>query len=313
MKSPHVVVIGSLNVDYIAQVRDLPRPGQTVSATNLLRRFGGKGANQALACARQGGRVSMIGCVGDDADGQSYRAHFRKNGIDVSGVKIVRGGTTGTALIAVDRSAENMIIVAAGANGRVTPAFVRSQSSRIAAAKIVVLQFEIPPGAILEAMRIAARSAVPVVLNPSPLREDFPWGRHPVQTLVVNEDEAARLFEIEADRAIASAYELRRRMAKWKIERIAITRGSRPTIGIDRASAFEVPALRVKPVDTVGAGDAFTGALAERLAEGADFATAILHGNCAGALATLKPGAQESSPSRAATVAALRKAKQNFQ
>lgn len=313
MNAPRIAVIGSLNVDYIAQVGRLPVAGQTVPATALLRRFGGKGANQALACARQGARVAMIGCVGKDADGDSYLAHFRRNRIDTAGVKAIRGATTGTALIAVARDAENLIIVAPGANGRVSPAHIRGQRPRIENASAVVMQFEIPFEAILHAMGIAGRAKIPVVLNPSPLLDGFPWGRFPVQTLVVNEDEALRLFGIDAHRAIGSAGALRKRMAKWRIGRVVITCGPQPTIGIDQARAFAVPTIRVKPVDTVGAGDAFTGAFAARVAEGADFATAILHGNCAGALATLKPGAQEASPGRAAVVAAARRALRGFQ
>lgn len=301
MSAPTVVVIGSLNVDCIAQVENLPAPGQTVPAARLLRRFGGKGANQAMAAARQGARVAMIGCVGDDADGRSYLEHLRRHRIDTGGVRIDRSAVTGTALIAVDDRGENTIVVAAGANGLVSPAAIRARQRDIASAGLLMLQFEIPRDAVIESLRLAARAGVPVMLNPSPLREGFPWGRVRVDTLVVNEEEATRLFG-RADLRHPSA--LRRRLSAWNIARLVITRGGRPTLAVDGERSFEVPVLRVQPVDTVGAGDAFTGTLAARLAGGSDFATAVLHGNCAGALATLKPGAQESLP----TLARVRRA-----
>lgn len=291
---PRIAVVGSLNVDLIASVERLPRAGETIAASRLVRRFGGKGANQAFAAARQGAQISMIGAVGDDADGQAYRAYFTKEGIDCVGVKTVRRHPTGTALIAVDGKGENLIIVAPGANGVLTASDVRLQRRRIETARTLLVQMEIPLPAVLEALRIANRSGVSVIFNPSPWRGDFPWGERQIDVVAVNETEASALLgsvPTLRDRRVVSA-ELQTR----RIEALVITRGARATRCFTAADAFEVPAIRVKPVDTVGAGDAFAGTLASALARGFDFGQAVTRANCAGALATLKAGAQEALP-----------------
>src|SRR5437899_9194405 len=188
---PKVVVIGSLNLDYIAGVGQLPSPGETIAAHSLIRRFGGKGANQAVAAARQGDQVSMIGCVGGDAEGQAYRRRLRGEGINVSGLSTAATLLTGTALIAVDRTGENTIVVAVGANAQVLPAGIRAQRSRIVSADVVLLQFEIPMASVIEAVHLANRASVPIVLNPSPLRDGFPWGKFKLDSLIVNSGESA--------------------------------------------------------------------------------------------------------------------------
>lgn len=298
MAAPQVVVLGSLNIDYIARVECLPKAGQTVIANGLVRRFGGKGANQAVAAARQGARVSFIGCVGHDENGERYLQRLRKEHIDSGGIIARKGSLTGTALIAVEESAENMIIVAAEANARLTPSDVRSQAKRIHRSDALLVQWEVPMAAVLEAVRLANRAEVPVIMNPSPPRKGFHWRECKVDVLILNEGEARSLFNLDScasDKAWVTALKARR------VEHAIITRGAKPTICISAGARFEVPALRVTPVDTVGAGDAFAGAFAARRAEGADLCTAIAYANCAGALATLKPGAQESIPSSSAT------------
>ena len=302
-----VVVVGSLNIDYIATVRRLPRAGETVAATGLVRRFGGKGANQAVAAARQGAKVSMIGCVGKDDAGRAYRQRLRAEGINASGVAATSRALTGTALIAVDRAAENSIIVAAAANGELQPAAIRAQEKRIAAGDILLLQFEVSMATVIQAVRIANQARVPVVLNPSPLRDGFPWGRCELDTVIANADEAQEIFGLELDNLPVGVALWRDGLAQRRIERLIVTQGARPTVCLSRAGYFKVPTLSVKPVDTVGAGDAFAGAFAARRAEGADILGAIRYANCAGALATLKAGAQEAIPSRAGTEKALKR------
>ncbi len=363
-----VVIVGSLNIDYIATVERLPAPGQTVPATQLVQRFGGKGANQAVAATRQGADVALIGCVGADDAGRAYCRRLRAEGIHVAGVSTSDRALTGTALIAVDQAAENIIVVAAGANGQLKPAAVRAQRERIAAADVLLLQLEIPMPSVIEAVRIANRAGVPVVLNPSPLPDDFPWGRCQLDTLIANQGEAEAIFGLQIDNLARSATlhggassqtphspgrkpasrlggdAASRTLARWQRElarrhvgRLLITRGAQPTLCITstphRLSSIgyrlsppritshasrltyhathlppclEVPTLPVNPIDTVGAGDAFAGTFVALRAEGADLLTAIRYANCAGALATLKPGAQEAIPTRAATEKALR-------
>jgi ribokinase len=272
-----------------------------------VRRFGGKGANQALAAARQGAQVSLIGCVGADEAGRAYRRRLREEGINAAGISTTARALTGTALIAVDPAGENVIVVAPGANAALKASAVRAWRPLIEAAQMVLLQLEVPMAAVTEAVRLANRAGVPVVLNPSPLREGFPWGRCQVETLIVNEMEAQALFGLAPEEFAARPAAGRSALAERKVQRLIITRGAKPTLCSSEDACLEVPTLAVKPVDTVGAGDAFAGAFAARRAQGMDLLEAIRCANCAGALATLKAGAQESIPSRAATDRAVRR------
>lgn len=298
----NLLVVGSLNIDYIASVDRLPGPGETVSARNLIQRFGGKGANQAVAAARQGARVAMIGCVGDDDNGRAYRGRLAGERVDAGAISTAKRALTGSALIAVDRVGENLIIVAPGANGHLRPNDIRKHSALLENAQAVLLQFEVPLPTVVETVRLANRASIPVVLNPSPWREGFPWGKLVVDSLIVNAVEAGAVlgapFSQPSARVIRS---VRQALERKGIRRLIVTRGARSTLCISRNEYFEIPALRVKPVDTVGAGDAFAGAFCAARAEGFDVRGAIRLANCAGALATLKPGAQESIPNRSST------------
>jgi ribokinase len=302
-----VVVVGSLNIDYIASVKRLPAAGETVAATGLVRRFGGKGANQAVAAARQGAKVSMIGCVGADDAGRAYCRRLRSEGIDVNGVTATNRALTGTALIAVDQAAENTIVVAAGANGELKPAALRAQLKSIASGDILLLQLEVSMATVIEAVRIANRAQVPVMLNPSPLRDGFPWGNCGLDTLIANAGEAEAIFGLSLDSLPIALPGWQRALAKRRIERLIITRGAKPTLCVSAASYLKVPTLKARPVDTVGAGDAFAGTFAARRARGADVVSAIRYANCAGALATLKAGAQEAIPTGVVTEKALKR------
>ena len=300
-----VVVVGSLNIDYIASVKRLPAAGETVAATGLVQRFGGKGANQAVAAARQGAKVSMIGCVGTDDAGRAYCERLRAEGIDASGVATTRRALTGTALIAVDQAAENTIIVAAAANGELKPAAIRAQQKRIASADILLLQLEVPMATVIEAVRIANRVKVPVLLNPSPLRDGFPWGKCRLDTLIANAGEAEAIFGLPLDSLPIALPAWQRALAKRRVERLIITRGAKPTLCVSAAGYLKVQTLKVRPVDTVGAGDTFAGAFAAHLAGSTDIVGALRYANCAAALATLKAGAQEAIPNRRLTEKAL--------
>jgi ribokinase len=249
----------------------------------------------------------MIGCVGADDAGRAYCQRLRAEGINVTGVTATNRALTGMALIAVDKVAENCIIVAAGANGELKPAAMRAQQRRIASADILLLQLEVPMATVIEAMHVANRANVPVVFNPSPMRVGFPWGNCPLDTLIVNTGEAQAIFKLRPDCMPAGLAKWQRALAQRRIERLIITQGARPTFCISAGGYLKVPTLAVRPVDTVGAGDAFAGAFAARRAGGADLVSAIRHANCAGALATLKPGAQESIPDKALTEKAVRR------
>jgi len=203
---------------------------------------------------------------------------------------------TGTALIAVDDRAENTIIVASGANGSLGTEAVQRLGPVFAKARAILLQFEIPMKTNLEVIRLAQRVGVPVVLNPSPLREGFAWGKCKLDTLIVNEGEAHAIFGLPPEAIATCRPAWLSALKQSGVACLVITRGPQATICLTPEEFLTVPTLKVKPVDSVGAGDAFAGAFVARRAEGLDLRSAIRLANCAGALTTLKPGAQEAIP-----------------
>lgn len=294
---PIIAVVGSLNVDFVARVGRLPGPGETVPASNLVTVHGGKGANQAIAAARQGCRVRMIGSVGSDEMGRQYLKHLAAEGVETAGIRQVRKAQTGMAFISVDGMGENTIVVSAGANGLTSADQVRAREADLAEAAVLLAQFEVPLGAVVEALRIANRSGVRSVVNPSPLRPTFPWASVEIDYLIVNETEAAEIL-VDLPVELENALEIREYLAGLRVRGLLVTRGSDPTLVIGPEQAFEAPTLAVVPVDTVGAGDAFAGCFAARLARGEPLWEAVLAANCAGALTTLRPGAQAPIPDR---------------
>ncbi|MDF1655975.1 MAG: ribokinase [Verrucomicrobiales bacterium] len=289
-----ISVVGSLNIDYFTKVQTLPTPGETVSSRRLELFRGGKGANQAISACRQGAKVYFFGCVGEDEDGVAYRKALTDEGIDVSHLNRV-STKTGAAFITVDDSGENMIVIAPGANDRLDIDDIKAGRDVIAGSRAVLGQFETPLEALVEAATIANKENIPVVINPSPIKPEFPW--HLIQTdyLIVNEGEAvevlgfAPLSEGEAT--------LRQRLHELRVEYLIVTRGSDDTLLFSRTGMSEtIETLPVLPVDTVGAGDSFAGCFTARIAAGEKMEDAIRAANCAGALTTLGAGAQDPIP-----------------
>lgn len=295
--SASVTVVGSLNVDYIAKVGRLPAPGETVSAQNLETVFGGKGANQAIAAARQGAAVSLIGSVGRDEMGRAYLEHLAVEEIESGRILETPMAATGSAFISVDDEGENMIVVAPGANELTAPEHVRAVDQGISESSVLLAQFEVPLAAVVEAIRIANRAEVVSIVNPSPIRQTFPWREVMVDYLIVNEREAAELLGF-VPRKLHDAGSMLPVLGEMNVRSLIITRGSESTIVISRKEAFEVSTLPVLPVDTVGAGDAFAGCFAARMALGESIQDAVRAANCAGALTTLGSGAQTPIPNR---------------
>jgi ribokinase len=195
-------------------------------------------------------------------------------------------------MIVVDQQGENTIVVAAGANGGLTGSMVKSNQRQILSSTMLLVQLEVRFSAVIEAVRIANRAGIPVVLNASPIRDDLPWEKWQLDTVIINESEAQALFGPKPWK-ISDRF-----LAKKGVETLIITRGAKSTIVVSRFARLEIPTAKIQPVDTVGAGDAFTGTYVSRRAEGSSVASAVCHANCAGALATLKFGAQESIPTR---------------
>ncbi|MEM7602667.1 MAG: ribokinase, partial [Verrucomicrobiota bacterium] len=188
-----ISVVGSLNIDYFTRVQSLPTPGATVSSQSLELFRGGKGANQAVSACRQGARVYFFGCVGEDEEGGSYRDALSDEGIDVTYLNRV-ASKTGSAFITVDQSGENMIVMNPGANDRLQSDDVKAGRKAIGGCGAILGQFETPVEVIVEAASIANKAKVPVVINPSPIKPEFPW--HLIQTdyLIVNEGEAGEVL-----------------------------------------------------------------------------------------------------------------------
>ncbi|WP_395737713.1 ribokinase [Prosthecobacter sp.] len=283
MQRPKIVVVGSLNVDHTLRVPRIPAPGETLSASGMLTCFGGKGANQAVAAARAGGAVCMIGCVGQDDFGTRYVEYLHSEGIDTTGI-IRSAAPTGSAFIAVDDRGENSIIVNAGANHAITLKDIENQAELIRGADAVLLQLECPLPVVRRAAEIAREAGVRVILNPSPLSAGYLSARFEVDVLIVNEGEAEQITPNQ-------------NLQEARCRHLLITRGEESTLSITAHGVVETAPPKVTPVDTVGAGDSFAGAFAVASSEGR--ADAIRFANAAGALATLKAGAQPAIPARA--------------
>ncbi|MEU5597414.1 ribokinase [Streptomyces sp. NPDC020298] len=287
-----LLVVGSANADLVIDVERRPGAGETVLGGDLAVHPGGKGANQAVAAARLGARTALLARVGDDAHGRLLLDSQRAAGVDTVGV-LVGGAPTGVALIAVDPSGDNSIVVSPGANGRLTPADVRAASSLFHASRVVSAQLEIPLETVVEVVRnLPAGSRF--VLNPSPPRPLPPEVLAACDPLIVNEHEARVIL---GDTSAGDRPEDWARILLAKGPRsVVITLGAEGALVASAEGVTPVPAVKVDAVDTTGAGDAFTAALAWRLGSGSSLAQAAAYAARVGAAAVTKRGAQESFP-----------------
>jgi ribokinase len=278
-----VVVVGSLNLDLVAHAERLPLPGETIHGSSFAEFAGGKGLNQAVAAARSGARVAMVGAVGGDHAGIRLREVVGREGIDDSFLVTVESAPTGRALISVDERGENSIIVVAGANGSV-------EISELPDSRVVLAQLEIDLDAVVAAMRIARSRGAMTILNPAPAG---PLAADLVglcDMVVPNEHEVGLLGG--ADALLARG-----------VGSVIVTRGAAGVDLVRDGVDLHVPPFLVEPVDTTGAGDAFCGALACELALGDDLPAAMHFAAAAGALATTRHGAVPSQPTRGETLA----------
>jgi ribokinase len=289
-------VVGSLNMDMVTRIDRFPEPGETVRGRSFTIFPGGKGANQAVALAKLGARVEMVGALGDDVLGHRYREVLAGLAIGAGGVAEIREVSTGTATIEVTASGENHIIVVAGANDAVTPAYIESQRAVIEACDYLLLQLEIPLESLTLAARIARTAGRPVILDPAPARE-LPAELYAMVSIITpNETEARLLTGEPTDRDDGIA-----RAGQWLRSRgvtsAIIKAGKRGAFVIDAAGATHVPGFAVDVVDTVAAGDSFNAGLAAALGDGASLLDAVRVANATGALSTTREGAQSAMPS----------------
>jgi ribokinase len=286
-----VVVVGSLNLDLVAEVAHLPARGETLLASGYARSLGGKGANQAVSAVRHGVDVAMIGCVGADADGRALTGALAAERIDVSGIAIRDDVATGVAHITVDPGGANTIVVVPGANGMLVAADVQDELGRLPAAEVVLVQLEIPLDAVMAAV---ATSTPRVVLNPAPARE-LPREllRH-VDVLVPNTPELGALTGGGVPSTLEEIAARARLLADETA--VVVTMGESGALVVAHEETAHVPAPRVRAVDTTGAGDAFCGSLAAGLAGGLSLVGAVRDAVRVASQSTLRRGALEALP-----------------
>lgn len=287
-----IVVVGSLNADLVVTTQRHPQPGETVQGGSLTVVPGGKSANQAVAAGRLGGHVRLIGAVGDDANGDLLRTAVAAAGVDIAGVDVRPGTATGTAVITVDAAGENTIVISPGANALVDAGQI--VAGTFDGAAVLILCLEIPIDVVLAAARTAAAAGVTVITNLSPYQPVPPELLILTDVLLLNEHEAQHLL---GTTGTGSSTDLRDGLAARHIQRAIVTRGARGCQVFDGTAAVVlVPSVDVTAVDTTGCGDAFTGALALRVAAGQDLVAAAEFAATVGAYAATRPGAQNSYP-----------------
>jgi ribokinase len=295
MTPGRVCVVGSFMMDLVVRAPRRPGTGETVIGTDFEMFLGGKGFNQAVAAARAGSLTSMIGRLGNDDFGNQFRARLLAEGIDSTHVTTDDETGTGIGVPLVEESGENSIVVIARANAAVSPDDIHRAASLITAADVLLLQFELSVDVALAAARVAKDAGVTVILNPAPapaLARFEPF-RGLVDVLAPNETEAHALVRSSAG---LDHSELAQALAAYVQGAVVMTIGDGGCLATDAEAAFTLAAHPVEVVDTVGAGDAFCGALAAWLAAGASFHEAVVHANAAGALAVTRRGAEPSMP-----------------
>lgn len=295
--SARIVVVGSANVDYIARVERLPRPGETVVGGEFIAAGGGKGANQAIAARRLGAEVTFVGRVGADASGTLVTTAFEREGIDRSWIGVDASAPTGVALIFVDRDGQNMIAVASGANHRLDPDAIRQAASAFVPGDILIVQLEIPRDAVVAALELARARGLTTVLNPAPAADLPSEILRRADWITPNEFEAATLTGVPVV-DLDSARRAARILLERGAEHVVITLGERGALYASGGEVRDVPAFSVQTVDTTAAGDAFTAGLAVALGRGRLIPEALRFASAAGALAATRPGAQPSLPTR---------------
>ncbi len=290
-----VVVVGSLNMDLVTRASRLPRGGETLVGQSFATVPGGKGANQAVAAARLGAEVAMIGCIGSDAYGAQLRDALLVEGIDCQAISEVPG-SSGVALIVVDDSSQNAIVIVAGSNGQLTPASLLAFDAVLQAAEVIVCQLEVPMDTVGYALKRGRELGKTVILNPAPASGPLPADWYAcIDYLIPNESEASALSGVPVD-SLDSAKVAATHLLKAGAGKVIVTLGSQGALFADGQGFEHLLAPKVQAVDTTAAGDTFVGGFAAALASGQSEAEAIRFGQVAAALSVTRAGAQPSIP-----------------
>ena len=293
---PDILVVGSLNADLVVRAPRFPQPGETISGGDLQIIPGGKGANQAVAAARQGTSVSMLGRVGNDSFGPEIINNLKQNHVDTSQVQIDSQSATGTAIIVVDPNGQNSIVLSPGGNGQVGDADVANVS--FSDYKLLLLQLEIPIEAVTSAARCAKESGLRVLLNPAPARA-LPAELISIPDFILPNETELSLLTNQPVQDIASAEKAARTLLERGAQNVIVTLGANGALMVSSKQVTHVNAYQVEVVDTTAAGDAFIGGFASALLQNKSLEEAVRYGCACGALATTKFGAQPSLPMKA--------------
>ncbi|WP_262137795.1 ribokinase [Pseudomonas sp. Marseille-Q5117] len=291
----NVVVIGSLNMDLVTRAPRLPRDGETLIGHSFATVSGGKGANQAVAAARLGAQVAMVGCVGNDDYGVRLRDALLAEQVDCTAVSVVED-SSGVALIVVDDNSQNAIVIVAGANGAMTPAVIDRFDAVLQAADVVICQLEIPDATVGHALKRARELGKTVILNPAPASRPLPadWFAA-IDYLIPNESEAAALSGLAVD-SLQSAEAAATQLIAMGAGKVIVTLGAQGSLFANGEGFEHFLAPTVKALDTTAAGDTFVGGFAAALANGKSEDEAIRYGQIAAALSVTRAGAQPSIP-----------------
>ncbi len=291
----NVVVIGSLNMDLVTRAPRLPKGGETLIGHSFATVSGGKGANQAVAAARLGAQVAMVGCVGNDDYGVQLRDALLAEQIDCQAVSTV-ADSSGVALIVVDDNSQNAIVIVAGANGAMTPAVIDRFDAVLQAADVIICQLEIPDATVGHALKRARALGKTVILNPAPASRPLPADWYTaIDYLIPNESEAAALSGLPVD-SLEAAESAASQLIAMGAGKVIVTLGAQGSLFANGKDFEHFPAPKVQAVDTTAAGDTFVGGFAAALASGKSEAEAIRYGQVAAALSVTRAGAQPSIP-----------------
>ncbi|HEX5807544.1 MAG TPA: ribokinase [Anaerolineales bacterium] len=293
---PSILVVGSLNADLVVRSPRFPKPGETISGEDLRIIPGGKGANQAVAAARQKASVAMVGRVGNDSFGPDLINNLKQNNVETSHVHIDPESATGTATIIVDASGQNSIVLSPGGNGRVSPADLEEVS--FSDHELLLLQLEIPIETVRSAAKRARKSGLRVLLNPAPAVSALPAELLSLPDFIVPNEGELSLLTGQAVHDIPSAEKAARLLLERGIQNVIVTLGANGALIINNELTRHIPSFDVEVVDTTAAGDAFIGGFASALLENRSLEEAVRYGCACGALAVTKFGAQPSLPTR---------------